>query len=214
MAPGNPARLVPGDIGVDLGPVARPTGAPEMVIARRRTVPTVIARVAMATAPQVPGPPAAGNDQTPAGGTAVRASERPRNLRQQTRSVCCHCGVKLFQSRRAHWAVRRTAPQESCFGGYSVRETPGPIPNPEAKLHCADGTAPARVWESRTPPDILPQRGGRLRLSQVTSPFAYSGHDCDRFTTIAIDRVHPLLIVETATMPSTSTSLRPLGDRS
>jgi hypothetical protein len=34
-----------------------------------------------------------------------------------------------------------------------VGETPGPIPNPEAKTHSADGTAPGRVWESRTPPD-------------------------------------------------------------
>ena len=30
--------------------------------------------------------------------------------------------------------------------------TPGPIPNPEAKTPSADGTAPARVRESRTPP--------------------------------------------------------------
>jgi hypothetical protein len=33
-----------------------------------------------------------------------------------------------------------------------VGETPGPIPNPEAKPFCADGTALVRVWESRTPP--------------------------------------------------------------
>ena len=32
-------------------------------------------------------------------------------------------------------------------------ETPGPIPNPEAKTHSADGTAHGSVWESRTPPD-------------------------------------------------------------
>ena len=32
------------------------------------------------------------------------------------------------------------------------RGTPGPIPNPEAKPSSADGTAPARVWESRSPP--------------------------------------------------------------
>ena len=32
-------------------------------------------------------------------------------------------------------------------------ETPGPIPNPEAKTHSADGTAFVRMWESRTPPD-------------------------------------------------------------
>src|SRR5689334_24025674 len=41
----------------------------------------------------------------------------------------------------------------SCFGGYSGGETPGLIPNPEAKPSSADGTALGRVWESRTPPD-------------------------------------------------------------
>src|SRR5659263_659103 len=34
---------------------------------------------------------------------------------------------------------------------HSGGETPGPTPNPEAKPSSADGTAPARVWESRTP---------------------------------------------------------------
>lgn len=41
-------------------------------------------------------------------------------------------------------------------GGNSGGETPGPIPNPEAKPTSADGTAPARVWESRTPPSPKP----------------------------------------------------------
>ena len=41
------------------------------------------------------------------------------------------------------------------YGGHSVRETPGPIPNPEVKPDSADGTATERLWESRTPPDIL-----------------------------------------------------------
>src|SRR6476620_4333083 len=55
------------------------------------------------------------------------------------------------------------------YGGHSEGETPGPIPNPEAKPFSADGTAPATVWESRTPPDNIP-RGGHLRFnSQVTS---------------------------------------------
>ena len=31
-------------------------------------------------------------------------------------------------------------------------ETPGPIPNPEAKPARADGTAPGRGWESKLPP--------------------------------------------------------------
>ena len=41
-----------------------------------------------------------------------------------------------------------------CSGGHSGGETPGPIPNPEAKPSSADGTATARSWESRTPPEL------------------------------------------------------------
>ena len=39
-----------------------------------------------------------------------------------------------------------------CYGGYSDKATPVPIPNTAVKLVCADGTARATVWESRTPP--------------------------------------------------------------
>ena len=45
------------------------------------------------------------------------------------------------------------------YGGHSERETPGPIPNPEVKPFSADGTATERLWESRTPPDILLKEG-------------------------------------------------------
>src|SRR6478672_6819135 len=44
------------------------------------------------------------------------------------------------------------------YGGHSEGETPGPIPNPEAKPFSADGTALVTVWESRTPPDKHSQR--------------------------------------------------------
>ena len=37
-------------------------------------------------------------------------------------------------------------------GGHGPGETPGPIPNPEAKAWHGDGTAPERMWESSTPP--------------------------------------------------------------
>ena len=47
------------------------------------------------------------------------------------------------------------------YGGHSERETPGPIPNPEVKPFSADGTATERLWESRTPPDILSSRATR-----------------------------------------------------
>jgi hypothetical protein len=43
---------------------------------------------------------------------------------------------------------------DRCFGGHSERETPGHIPNPEAKTLSADGTARGTLWESRTPPDL------------------------------------------------------------
>src|SRR3954447_24894207 len=56
-----------------------------------------------------------------------------------------------------------------CFGGHGERETPGPIPNPEAKPLSADGTALETGWESRTPPDILWRwaipRGMAFRIS-------------------------------------------------
>src|SRR6185369_6656863 len=47
------------------------------------------------------------------------------------------------------------------YGGHSGRETPGPIPNPEVKPASANGTAPDRMWESRTPPNNLSFRGHR-----------------------------------------------------
>ena len=61
--------------------------------------------------------------------------------------------------RQSHGQPNRVVPEttaahcpRSRLGGHSDRETPGPIPNPEAKPDSADGTAPARVRESRTPP--------------------------------------------------------------
>ena len=40
-------------------------------------------------------------------------------------------------------------------GGHGQGETPGPIPNPEAKALHGDGTAPERVWESSKSPRLL-----------------------------------------------------------
>ena len=66
----------------------------------------------------------------------------------------------------------------SCYGGHSVEETPGSIPNPEAKLDCADGTALGRVWESRSPPDIFTGSGGVLeplkRVFASSTPFFHA----------------------------------------
>ena len=49
----------------------------------------------------------------------------------------------------------------------AARETPGPIPNPEVKPASANGTAPDRMWESRTPPNIFFRRGHRTVAPSV-----------------------------------------------
>src|SRR4051794_837002 len=62
-----------------------------------------------------------------------------------------------------------------CYGGHSGGETPGLIPNPEAKPSSADGTAPGRVWESRTPPDIFRIEGRPPDFRRATlDPFVPS----------------------------------------
>src|SRR3954454_5725162 len=62
---------------------------------------------------------------------------------------------------RGGWGPGRTSRQ--CFGGHSDGETPGSIPNPEAKPVSADGTARGTGWESRSPPNILLVGGGSPR---------------------------------------------------
>ena len=53
---------------------------------------------------------------------------------------------------------------DSCFGDHGVRETPGPIPNPEVKPHSADGTARGTVWETRTSPGYYFKAGSSIPL--------------------------------------------------
>lgn len=50
------------------------------------------------------------------------------------------------------------APVSPNFGGHSEGETPLPIPNRAVKPLSADGTWPARAWESRSPPISLTSR--------------------------------------------------------
>src|SRR3954453_20346756 len=81
---------------------------------------------------------------------------------------------------RVHCAVLNTRPDPSSgstrsqrYGGHGERETPGHIPNPEAKPLSADGTALATGWESRTPPDNPstegPQPPGRGPFACLTT---------------------------------------------
>src|SRR3954452_20642361 len=65
------------------------------------------------------------------------------------------------------WVGGATSSQR--YGGHGERETPGPIPNPEAKPPSADGTAPETGWESRTPPDKHSRRGPSTAGAPSTS---------------------------------------------
>ena len=70
-------------------------------------------------------------------------------------------------------------------GGHGPGETPGPIPNPEAKAWHGDGTALDRVWESSTPPHHTQEKP---RYHLVSGLFAYAS-PCARI----LSRVEVLL---------------------
>src|SRR6476659_7092170 len=74
-----------------------------------------------------------------------------------------HCAV-LNGTTRTIWLT-----SSQCYGGHGERETPGLIPNPEAKPLSADGTAPGTGWESRTPPDNHSRRGPSIRAGAPSS---------------------------------------------
>src|SRR3954463_10678936 len=70
-----------------------------------------------------------------------------------------HCAALNVRTTPGSWVGGATSSQR--YGGHGERETPGLIPNPEAKPLSADGTARGTGWESRTPPDITQRNGGR-----------------------------------------------------
>lgn len=64
----------------------------------------------------------------------------------------CGCDRRLQSATRRDLVIEACVRIISSCGDQSLGETPGPIPNPEAKAWHGDGTAPDRVWESSTPP--------------------------------------------------------------
>src|ERR1700712_6074463 len=73
-------------------------------------------------------------------------------------------------ARLAGVSVGPPTTHRTCYGGHSERETPGHIPNPEAKTLSADGTAGETPGESRTPPDFFCRRG-HLHPKMASSHF-------------------------------------------
>src|SRR5699024_10754117 len=69
--------------------------------------------------------------------------------------VRVHCVVLEKQSRAPRRVGCWGLVVSESYGGRSVVDAPGAIPDRVAELDCADGTALGRVWESRSPPDIF-----------------------------------------------------------
>jgi hypothetical protein len=88
-------------------------------------------------------------------------------------------------------------PGYKSYGGHSGRETPGPIPNPEVKPASADGTATERLWESRTPPDILSPMGYQF----ADSPLCVFRHFAGVVRPLSVHRVPPAPGSSTGTCP-------------
>ena len=81
-----------------------------------------------------------------------------------------------------------TTPETDTLGGQSeywlnhlvvviaAGKRPASIPNLEAKPASADGTAPGRVWESRTPPQQPSQYSGSPETCKTVSGLPLSLH--------------------------------------
>ena len=95
-----------------------------------------------------PTPLRGGGIDTTANETCGNEHERPQAIDNETR---VHRPVPEPSPRPARPRKRRGRYNRIC-GGHGLGETPGPIPNPEAKTQHGNGTALGRVWESSTPP--------------------------------------------------------------
>ena len=86
--------------------------------------------------------------------------------------------------------------QQKICGGHGPGETPGPIPNPEAKAWHGDGTAPERMWESSTPPHS-PSQGPPVEHHAPGGSFVYPrntpGHHSSSTGSVWSTLIHPLL---------------------
>src|SRR5690606_39770567 len=78
---------------------------------------------------------------------------QPTTSTPNTLVLRVHCAVPEPPTPHPTPGVPSVLTVQQSYGGHSEGETPGPIPNPEAKPFSADGTALETGWESRTPPD-------------------------------------------------------------
>ena len=124
------------------------------VQARQRAQPTGTNRPTRTTHPHAH-PPAPAPERAGAGGEPDPASTTQPRTNPPT--------PQGGPATRAAHHNPTTVPAATAGG-----ETPGPIPNPEAKPPSANGTAPTRERKSRTPPEHTPPaRAGRAPQPRV-----------------------------------------------
>lgn len=119
-----------------------------------------------------PTPSRGGGIDTTANETCGNEHERPQAIDNETR---VHRPVPEPSPRPARPRKRRGRYNRIC-GGHGLGETPGPIPNPEAKTQHGNGTALGRVWESSTPPLHNIGQGSRTAHA-ARDPFHIPTHE-------------------------------------
>ena len=166
------------------------------VQARQRAQPTGTNRPTRTTHPHT---------RTPARARAPRraANQTPRPLRspEPTHPTPPHAGGRPPGA--AHHNPT-TVPAATAGG-----ETPGPIPNPEAKPPSANGTAPTRERKSRTPPEHTPParagpapppgahpHAGQTHKHTLTTQRSSWWRSPVRTTCVALDHGGPTLVLE------------------
>ena len=137
------------------------------------------------TTPPTPTRPPQGRQEGSKGNRGKRAAKCEASTIRSTPNPPPNHTHTQVGSGKGKWATtphnrinntRRHSTANSRLGGHSDRETPGPIPNPEAKPDSADGTAPARVRESRTPPSTHHTAGPGTANNSGPGPTALHTH--------------------------------------
>ena len=89
------------------------------------------------------------------------------------------------------------------IGGDSKEDPPVPFPNTEVKLFCADGTARATMWESRSPPISLYKKApirfiliGAFFCSNILPDCAYFILNCCRYRFTLMDLLNRSFTLE------------------
>ena len=101
----------------------------------------------------------------------------PKDARQTTIRITTNTNPHAVRlTRGTHWGHSREYMVDYLVVVIAAGKRPAPIPNLEAKPASADGTAPGRVWESRTPPQHTFAVGSWNNMFQDPTALLYPRH--------------------------------------